>query len=190
MQQFFATLFPQREQYCLRFYNVFKRHFKGIPFATPQLNYIMRYLILLIGTVFLSCSNSSNTANQNADASNENTQQTSTALANLPAKYTGYIGCDNCDSLWVELTVNTDQKYLLSKKYIGQTTEMKDSASNSTGDWMIDGDNVMNLEAEQGSPEFSKLKIMTPAILQVLDSTGSVMTNGKNYLLKRDESTM
>ncbi len=148
----------------------------------------MKYLILLMITVLFSCTNSNTGAN--VDESNANTQKTSTALANLPSKYTGYIGCDNCDSLWIEFTVNTDQKYLLTKKYIGQTTEMKDSASNSTGNWMIDGDNVMNLEVEQGSPEFSKLKIVTPEVLQVLDSTGSVMTNGKNYLLKRDKNNM
>ena len=150
----------------------------------------MKYILLLIALALFACTSAPNTANQNADESNTNTQQTSTALANLPAKYSGYIGCDNCDSLWVEFTVSTDQKYQLNKKYVGQTTEMKDSVSNSSGDWMIDGDNVMNLEAEQGSPEFSKLKIVTPDVLQVLDSTGSVMTNGKNYLLKRDESSM
>lgn len=133
---------------------------------------------------FSSCTNTSNTEVKNADTSK---QQTSTTLANLPSKYTGYIGCDNCDSLWIELLINTNQKYSLSKKYIGQKTPMKDSVSNIAGNWMVDGNNMISLEGTQDNVEFSKLKIITPDILQFLDSTESVMTNGKNYLLKREE---
>ena len=147
----------------------------------------MKSLMLFAGMFFLSCTNSTNVNNQDGGISK---QQTSTTLANLPSKYTGYIGCDHCDSLWIEFIVNTNQKYSLSKKYIGQKTEMKDSVSNATGEWKIDGNNMISIEGMKGNAELTKFKIITPDILQILDSTGSVMTDGKNYLLRRDESAM
>ena len=118
----------------------------------------------------------------------QQTQNTSSTLSNLPATYQGTIGCDNCDSIKLEFHLNTDLQYSLKVQYTGKQQGLKDSSHSESGEWLINNNNVIELHSSTGNPEFSLFKIINDNELQLLDSTGSVITDGKNYVIVRNEA--
>ncbi|MEO8147446.1 MAG: copper resistance protein NlpE N-terminal domain-containing protein [Bacteroidia bacterium] len=141
-------------------------------------------LILFLGICWLCSCSASSPTNSKEDELNESKQSTASALAKLPSKYVGIIGCSSCDSIAIEVDLKSgEQNYLLTKKYMGYGSDKRDSVSYDNGKWEIDGANELRLMNEVPDPEFSRFKIISEDHIMLLDSSGSEMTNGKNYTL-------
>lgn len=78
-------------------------------------------LPLVIGIGFVGCYSTEKPASTHLHFSEQNTettQQTSNQLYAWTGKYQAVIPCNNCDATLVELTLNDDLSYSLSKNHI------------------------------------------------------------------------
>ena len=149
-------------------------------------NINLKYHLFIFLLAALACNNSQ-VKPEAIRQDQQQLQNTSSTLANLPATYQGSVGCDRCDSISLNFRLNTDLQYNLDVKYIGKKQGMKDSMFSETGEWLINNTDVIELHSSTGNPEFSLFKVISDDELQLLDSTGSVITDGKNYILRRSE---
>ncbi len=143
----------------------------------------MKYLFFCF--LFLIACGDNTTTMKEDRAAEAVSRETSVVLADLPSKYKGYIGCPSCDSLELQISLSTDLQYVLNLKFIGEGKSNLDSVNNGIGEWTLNDENVIELHSREGSAMYSKFKILSKDELQLLDSTGSVITNGKNYILKK-----
>src|SRR6478672_193024 len=109
----------------------------------------MKYVIACI-FFSIACGESTTTMKQDK-AAESLTHETSVILADLPSKYSGYIGCSGCDSLELQVSLNTDLQYILDLHFIGINKTRLDSVSHETGEWALSGDKMIELHSPDGA---------------------------------------
>jgi uncharacterized lipoprotein NlpE involved in copper resistance len=135
--------------------------------------------VLLLSTAIYGCTNS----NKPTDATNKETSAaTSNVMTDVTGTYEGTTPCADCEGIAVTLTLNKDQTYNLSNKYLGQAGS---KPFEGKGKWNLDeATKIVTLEGITDGP--SKFMSEAGNLIQ-LDMEGQKIEgeSAKLYILAK-----
>jgi uncharacterized lipoprotein YbaY/heat shock protein HslJ len=102
------------------------------------------------------------------------------ALAQLPATFSGTLPCADCPGIHYQLNLHSDHTFSSTMKYEGRDVTLNDS-----GPWELTGDGkVLELHGSRGATD--KFALRDADTLRKLDMNGNEIVSNFNYDLKRE----
>jgi len=145
-------------------------------------NLIYRSVVLFATVCFFACGEKKVTK-EDIKESTENMRETSQMLTDLPAIYRGYAPANGYDSVLLTLTLEPGQGYHLSKEFYAGGNS--DTVDYERGKWIIEGEDIITTSSNESTNGFVKFKIRSETHIQLTDSLGKEIGDGRNRDLVR-----
>jgi hypothetical protein len=145
-------------------------------------NLIYKSVAIIAAIWFFSCGEKK-VSREDIKESTENMRETSEMLTDLPATYKGYAPANGYDSVLMTLTLEPGQGYHLTKEFY--TGGNSDTVDYERGKWIIEGEDIITTSSNESTNGFVKFKIRSETHIQLTDSLGKEVGDGRNRDLIR-----
>jgi hypothetical protein len=139
--------------------------------------------VAMIATIYFFSCGEKKVTREDIKESTENMRETSQMLTDLPAIYKGYVPVNGYDSALLTLTLEPGQGYHLSKEFY--TGGNSDTVDYERGKWIIEGEDIITTSSNENTNGFVRFKIRSESNIQLTDSLGKEVGDGRNRDLIR-----
>ncbi|MGV3541113.1 MAG: copper resistance protein NlpE N-terminal domain-containing protein, partial [Rufibacter sp.] len=160
---------------------------KGVVEWKPVSIFMVKRLVLFLFVISLYACQRHEAKKTDQKASDTTALQENVTEGALSGTFTGTIPCEDCEGIYMALTLNPDQTYHLTEEYIRDRPYPVESLGNWTLREDDDQDRIMLLEKE--AEEVRYIEVLNLDNLRVVMGDEEKIENQLDYKLTRVNST-